>query len=99
DGNAAAVVGNRHRAVAVQRHLDDVAVTRQRLVDGVVDDLVDHMVQARAVVGVADVHAGALAHRVEPAQNPDRIGTVGGALGLVLCHCGGFRLCHRTYSV
>jgi hypothetical protein len=33
--------------------------------DGVVDDLEDHVVQPRAVVGVADVHAGALADRFE----------------------------------
>jgi hypothetical protein len=32
----------------------------QRLVDGVVDHLVDHVVQAGAVIGVADIHAGRL---------------------------------------
>ncbi len=48
----------------------------ERFVDRVVDDLVDHVVQARAVVGVADIHAGALAHRVEAAQHLDRIGAV-----------------------
>ena len=48
----------------------------QNLVDGVVDDLVDHVVQARAVVGVADVHAGPLADRVEPLQHLDAVGAV-----------------------
>jgi hypothetical protein len=38
---------------------------RQRLVDAVVDHLVDHVVQARAVVGVADIHAGALANGLQ----------------------------------
>ena len=42
-----------------------VAVAGQRLVDGVVDDLEHHVVQTGAVIGVADVHAGALAHRIE----------------------------------
>ena len=53
-----------------------VGMAGQRLVDGVVDDLVDHVVQAGAVVGVADIHAGALAHRIEAAQHLDRIGAI-----------------------
>ena len=76
-GNAAAVVGDRHRAVAVEHHLDGVAIAGQRLVNRVVDDLVDHVVEARAVVGVADVHARPLAHGVEPTQDLDGIGVVG----------------------
>ena len=60
----------------LQDHLDAVAIAGQRLVDGVVDDLVDHVVQAGAVVGVADIHAGALAHGIEAAQHLDRIGVV-----------------------
>ena len=56
----------------VQRNRDFRAVARQRLVDGVVDHLVDHVVQARAVVGVADIHAGALADRFQPLEDLDR---------------------------
>ena len=48
----------------------------QNLVDGVVHDLVDHVVQTRPVVGVADVHAGAFADRVEPFQHLDAVGAV-----------------------
>jgi hypothetical protein len=48
----------------------------QRLVDAVVDDLVDHVVQARAVVGVADIHAGPLAHGLQPLENLDGIGAI-----------------------
>ena len=44
----------------------------QRFVDGVVDDFIDHVVQAGAVIGVADIHARPLAHGVEALQNPDR---------------------------
>ena len=72
-----------HRAVGVERHGDEVGVAGQRLVDGVVDDLVDHVVQARAVIGVADIHAGALAHRIEALEDLDGIGAIGifGACG------------------
>ena len=64
DRDAAAVVGDGDRAVGVQGHDDRVAIAGQRLVDRIVDDLVDHVVQARAVIGVADIHARPLAHGV-----------------------------------
>ena len=65
------------RAVGVEGHGDRVAIAGQRLVDRVVDDLVDHVVQAGAVIGVADIHARPLAHGVEPAQHLDRLLVVG----------------------
>ena len=63
-------------AVGVERHRHRVAIAGERLVDGVVDHLVDHVMQARAVIGVADIHARALAHGVEPAQHLDRVRVV-----------------------
>ena len=45
DGNPRAVVDDRHRMVGVQPHLDEVVAARERLVDGVVDDLVDQVVE------------------------------------------------------
>ncbi|KAF5038800.1 hypothetical protein DSECCO2_550550 [anaerobic digester metagenome] len=54
-GNAAAVVDDAHGVVHVHRDLDMVAVPGHGLVDGVVDDLVDEVVQA-VDVGRADVH-------------------------------------------
>ncbi len=74
-----------HGAVGIERddHLRGVA--GERLVDRVVDDLVDHVMQARAVIGVADVHARALAHRVEALEDLDadlrrsRIDAAGGS--------------------
>ena len=83
--NAAPVVGDRDRAVGVEGDGDELRVAGQRLVDGVVDHLVDHVVQARAVVGVADVHARPFAHGVQAAQHLDRIRAVAfaGGLGLV----------------
>ena len=70
DRDAAAIVADGARAVGIERHRYGIAVAGQRLVDRIVDDLVDHVMQAGAVIGVADIHAGALAHRVEAAQAP-----------------------------
>ena len=68
-------------------HLDPIAVTGQRLVDRVVDELVDHVVQA-VHVGVADVHAWPFANGLETFKDLDvRAGV--GAAGLQVV---GFRL-------
>ena len=74
--DAAAVIFDRDRPVGVQLDDDPVAVARQRLVDRIVGNLEHHMVEARAVIGVADVHAGALAHCVEALENLDALGVV-----------------------
>jgi hypothetical protein len=39
-------------------------VTRQSFVNSVVDDLINHVVQTRPVVGVTDIHAGTFADRL-----------------------------------
>ena len=85
-GDTAAVVGDGDRAVGVQRHLDQRRPSGQGLVHGVVDHLIDHVVQARAVVGVADVHARTLAHRVQALQHLDRVCAVvlGAGVGLTV---------------
>jgi hypothetical protein len=89
DRDAAAVVADRHARVRVDLHAHRRGMTGQRLVDAVVHDLVDHVVQARAVVGVADVHAGALAHRLQALENLDGIravvGRVAGCVGHASC--------------
>ena len=46
DRDAPSVVDDRDRVVGVQTHLDEVVVARERLVDGVVDDLVDQVMEA-----------------------------------------------------
>ena len=71
-GDAAAVILDRDRAIGVERHENLVREAGQRLVDGVVDHLVDHVMQARAVIGVADIHARPLAHGIEAFQHFDR---------------------------
>ncbi len=74
--NAAPVVGDGAGAVGVERHRHELRIAAQRFVDRIVDDLVDHMMQAGAVVRVADIHARPLADCVEAAQHFDRIGSV-----------------------
>jgi len=71
--HAAAVVGDLQRAVLERHHLDEVAVTRQRLIDAVVDDLVREMVGPRGV----GVHAGAASHRLESREDFDVRSTIG----------------------
>ena len=75
-GNAAAIVAHGAGAVGIQRHVDAVGIAGQRLVDGIVDDFVDHVMQARAVIGVADIHARPLAHGIEALQHLDAVGVI-----------------------
>src|SRR5476649_1916032 len=37
-------------------------IADERFIDGVVHHLIDHVMEARAVVGIADIHARPLAH-------------------------------------
>jgi hypothetical protein len=84
-GDPAAVVADRHAAVAVERDVDARGVAGLRLVDRVVDDLEGHVVQAGAVVGVADVHARPLADGIQALEDGDGravvVGATGGAFG------------------
>ena len=65
--NAAAVVADGNRAVHVDRHLDLVAIAGQMFVNRVVEHL-KHAVMQAALVRVADIHAGPLAHRLQAFQ-------------------------------
>ena len=70
DRDAAAVVAHRERAVVLQAHLDPAGVAGDRLVHGVVEQFRREMVQ-RALVGAADEHAGAAAHRLQAFEDLD----------------------------
>ncbi|BBO23257.1 MAG: hypothetical protein AMXMBFR19_06120 [Chthonomonadaceae bacterium] len=50
--------------------VDAVAVAREGLIDGVVDDLAKHLVKALLGV-VADIHAGALSDGFKPFEDLD----------------------------
>ena len=76
-GNAPAVVGDRAGAIVVEHDQDLVAVARQRFVNGVVDHLVHQVVQTPGTGG-ADVHPRALANGLQPFENLDLLGAVGG---------------------
>ncbi|MNE63026.1 hypothetical protein D3C80_1583500 [compost metagenome] len=80
--NAAAVVAYGDRLIGVNGDADFAAETRQRLVDGVVHYLEDHVVQTGTVVRVADVHARTLAYRVQSLQHLD----AGRVVRVVLAH-------------
>src|SRR3569833_2726945 len=82
DGDATAVVGDGYGFIRMDSDDDTIAIAGQSFVDGIIDDLEDHVVQAGAVIGVPDVHAGALAHRIEALQNFDFAGVV----DVVRCH-------------
>ena len=84
--DAAAVVGDLDDVAGEDVHGDVGAVARQRLVDGVVHDLIDQMVKAGGRGG-ADVHTRALAHRLQSLQHLDLRAAVlvlgmGGFLGI-----------------
>ncbi len=65
----------------MDRHDDVVAVAGERLVDRVVDDLEHEVVQAGAIGGVADVHAGALAHGFQTFEDLDAAFAIRSAVG------------------
>jgi hypothetical protein len=54
--NAAAVVSHRAQSARVERDDHFLGVAGESLVDRVVDNVINHVVQARTVIGVADVH-------------------------------------------
>ncbi len=70
DRDAAAVVADGEEAVFGERHLDEGGVPGQRLVHRVVDHLGEEMMQ-RLLVGAADIHARAPAHRLKTFQHLD----------------------------
>ena len=68
DRNATAVVDDSHRFVDVNRDVDLIAESRQRFVDGVVDDLVDEMMQPGRP-GRSDVHRRTFLDGLETLEN------------------------------
>ncbi len=75
DGDAAPVVNNGNRIVGMDGDVDAVAITRQRLVHGVVHHFPYQVVQARLARGT-DVHGRPLTHRLQVTQNLDTRGIV-----------------------
>ena len=102
-GEAAAVVAHLAAAVLAQKNVDIGAVAGQRLIDGVVHDFIHAVMQAAKIRG-ADVHAGTLAHSLQPFEHLDlrfiirvfihggRAGRGGVRLGLIIGQIGIARL-------
>ena len=74
--NATTIVGDGARAIGIQRDGDERRMSGQSFVNRIIDDFIDHVVQARAVIRIADIHAGALTHGVKTTQDLDGIGAV-----------------------
>ena len=66
--NTPAVVHHADHIVRQDIHLDFGAVSSQRFVDGVIHDFIYQMVQSLGTGG-ADIHTGALAHRLQSFQD------------------------------
>jgi hypothetical protein len=77
DRDPAAGVAHGDRVVGVDRHVDELVVARERLVDGVVDGLVDEVVEPTRAGG-ADVHPRTQAYGLEALEDRDVLSGVGG---------------------
>ena len=76
DRDARAGVANGHRVVRMDRDVDEVVAAGERLVDRVVDHLVDEVVEA-ARARRADVHPGPQPDRLEALEDGDVLCGVG----------------------
>jgi hypothetical protein len=81
--NAAAIIGNRHRPIFIQPHLDNITMPGKRLINRIIDNLINHMMQPGTIIRVADIHAGALANSVQTAQHFNRICSI---IGFIFSH-------------
>ena len=92
--NATTIIGHGAGAVRVEGDGDKRGMSCQRFVDRIVHDLVDHMMQAGAVIRVTDIHAGTLANSIQAFQNTNGIRAIlGGGFGIHLGH-----LAHENLS-
>ena len=78
-GNAAAVVDDGDGVVDVDGDVDAGGVAAERLVDRVVDDLIDQVMQTH-LAGRADVHGGTQPDRRQTFEDGDVLGRVAAAL-------------------
>ena len=79
DRDAGAVIANRDPVVRVDDHRDVVTAAGQRLINRVVNNLVDEMMKAARTRG-SDVHAGTLADGLEPLEDRDVLCVITGLL-------------------
>ena len=75
DGDASTVVADFDDVPGQDVHFNVCTEAGQRLVDGVIDDLIDQMVES-AGTGRTDVHAGTHPDRFETFEDLDLLGTI-----------------------
>ena len=75
DGDAVTVVLDLDAAILENGDIDARASTCHRLVDAVVDDLLDELVET-TLPGVADVHGGAALHPFQAFENLNGVSRV-----------------------
>ena len=74
--DAAPIILNRDRSIGIELDDHPVAMAGQRLVNRIIRDLKHHMVQARTIIGIANIHARALTHRIKAFENLDRVSAI-----------------------
>ena len=70
NGNSASIIRNRRGTVRFQSHLNAITIPRKMLVHGVVQDLVDQVIQTLGG-HAANIHSRALTDRLQSFQNGD----------------------------
>ena len=65
-------------AVRIKRNITNGCVASEGFVNRIIDDFIDHVVQARTVICVPNIHARALAHGIKAFEDFDGIRAIGG---------------------
>jgi hypothetical protein len=71
DRDTATIVPYGAGTVRIESDTHLLGIASESLIDGIIHDFIHHMVQAGPVIGIADIHAGPLAHGVEALENLD----------------------------
>ena len=87
--DAAPIINDGDTAITIQRDRNGRGETRLRFVHRIINDLKGHVMQARAIISVADIHARPFAHRFQPAQDGDGSAVIGFSFGArLIAHAG-----------
>ena len=74
--NASTVIDHTDGIIRMNSDGDLITVTRQRLVNRVINHLKNHVMKPGAITGVTDVHAGAFSYRFKTLEYLDTVGVV-----------------------
>ena len=72
DRNASAIVPNGDGFIRMDGHGDIFAIARQSLIDSVINYFENHVMQARSIIGVTDIHTGTLSNGIQSFEDFDR---------------------------